>query len=674
MTTPRPPAGRAPAGTSAGRPRQVVAALAVVAVGGFAGVGALPGSVTATPTTRAARTVTGQAQTRTVTLGTGDKVRVTTDPSGAVRSAVPVDRAKGPYLTQHVGADTYIIPARALGKNLDRSRFDVSALVAGRPAGDTVHPHFPMRTVSIKVTDAQGRPTDADLGVVNVDDSRKYVGFPYADTTGETRISVPDGRYALMAYQPKFDAQGNVIAERTVYSQFTVAGATTSTTVDLSRATHTVTVATPRPAVSQSIDLAWARGSSDSYMLGWDISTSADHPIYTSGSPTGPGAQHYYVHSMLTSPADAAKPYQYDVEFPNDGAVPTSQHYRATANSLATVDDRYYSDKPGRVGDSVWFQSLPWETVIFRQSATITQPLQRTEYLSTGPTMLAEEDIDAVSDDSEWGGPMMSGERHFQAGQHLRVDWLRGPLAPGIPADIGDGYYACGACRIDDTLSLSIAPVTDSTPDHNGWLDDPSVPGTVSTSHFQLYRGSTKVADLTDEVGGSFDVPAADAKYRMVYDQTRVTPWTRQSTRTHTEWGFSSKHSGSTTVPARWNCGDEGNTHCSPISLLQPRYQLTQGMDGSVKPGPDSMLLTLDHSPGAAQVPVEQAVVSVSYDDGTTWTPTKVRDLGTGKFRATWTNPASAAGSTVAIKVTGRDASGATVSQTVHDALTVTAG
>ncbi|BCJ38410.1 hypothetical protein Athai_59130 [Actinocatenispora thailandica] len=658
-----------------------MAALAATAAVGTAAA-ALPAA--AGPTVRPAlstdQTGAGHARTASVTLPTGDKVIVGTDPQGRVRTAHPASTARRTYLTQRYGDDTYVVPAtalHALGAGSYRlAQFDVSALVAGRPGvapgSGTAHPDFPMRTATIKVTDPQGRPADdASLSVVNVDDSRKYAAFPEA-LHGEARISVPDGHYALMAYYYTADDQGELTGEWLSFGQFTVSGTATTTAVDLRRATHEVSVATPKPAEVQGIDLTWARGASDDYGLQSGVSTYAGHPVRLSTSPAGVGVQHFSVHETATSPDSAATPYLYDVIFPSDRAIGANQHYRATAGSLATLNTSYYADEK-RTGDSVWFDSPSWELFQFRLGIPLPQPMRRTEYLTGGAELTYSAMMDAEMSDEAFGGTFQSGSYVFRGGQHERVDWLRGPLAPTIPADTGVGGYFCGACRIDDTLSIALAPVGDSTPDHSGYLDDPSTPGTVSTSRFQLFSGSTQLADGKDVTGVDVAVPAARGNYRISYDQTRKAPWTAQSTSSHSEWTFSSAHSGRTTVPTdRWGCGSDGDpTHCSPVSLLLPHYRLKQGLDGRIPVGRNTLALTVDHSAGAPRVPVESATVSVSFDDGRTWTRAKVSDLGAGNFRAHWRNPAAAAGHQVTLKVTASDSTHATVTQIVHAAATV---
>lgn len=619
---------------------------------------------------------------KTITLPTGDRISVRTDASGAVRSAYPAGPAHGSFLIEHYGSDMYVIPTKALRELAKRhytlAQFDVSALAAGRagrePGAGTVHPHFPMHTATIKVLDPKGKPADyAQLSVVNTDDSRKYGEFPEA-MNGEARLSMPDGHYALMAYTAK-SSRNSITWERLTFGSFTVDGGAVTTTVKTSAAKNPVSVHTPKASTPIGLDLEWYRGSSDQMGISSGLSTPTDHPVYLSTSPKGTGSQHFAVHEARLSPSGASSPYLYDVEFLNDDTIGANQKYTASVSSLATVDSRYYSDKPGRDGESVWFGLPAWDSSSFRMGVPMTAPLHRAEYVTADPALSYFEIVEEGPGGDAWSGWMDSGYRQFRPGEKLRADWFRGPLAPGVPADTGTGPYDCGACRYDDTLSISLSPVTDSTPDHSWSPDDPSQQGTVSTSRFRLYRGSTLLAEKKNVVGGAYQVPAASSKYRIRYDQTRKAPWTSQSTISHTDWRFTSQHSGITTVPDRWACDlKNGRTKdCSAVGLLLPNYQLSEGLNGKVAPGPDSLQLNLTHTSGSAQSPIQSATVSISYDGGKTWTRTKLCAFGAGRYKATWTNPASSKGRKAAIRITAKDAAGGSVTQTVNDAFTITA-
>lgn len=84
------------------------------------------------------------------------------------------------------------------------------------------------------------------------------------------------------------------------------------------------------------------------------------------------------------------------------------------------------------------------------------------------------------------------------------------------------------------------------------------------------------------------------------------------------------------------------------------------------------MTLTVGHTSGAPAVPVRDATVSVSYDQGAHWTPARVVPSGHGTFLALWTNAKGTSGQKLSVKVTASDAAGATVTQSVTDVAAIT--
>ncbi|GAA0614608.1 hypothetical protein GCM10010174_35370 [Kutzneria viridogrisea] len=684
--------------------------------------GGSPGAQAA-PTSPAA---TGP-QEHALTLVTGDHVLVREVGGKQVASVAPRAGSSDGFVTQQIGGDLYVIPATALpylGRSLDRSLFDVSALIrdgltqppikvtggtapapgpefgaalarqAGADAarhftGDGLlfggvskvaldapgepqpaTPNFPMNTVKIAAVDQAGKPTSASLGVINVDDSRQFGGFPSA-VNGEARISVPAGNYSLVAVFPEIDPNGKVTALRLVTSDFSITG-DTSVAVDARKATSKITVDTPRPSTQTSITLGYQRldaRKSGSLGLGYGGGTAQTY--VAPSTPSQFGESHFNLQTHSESPAGTADPYSYDLKLDNAGAIAANQHYRVTADQLATVKAAYYSDKPARQEGLSRIMFLPYEQFGFGVFEHLTAPLRRTEYVGGSADLLYAEAL--LSNYATFTG-IASGDRtRYQPRSSTPVDWLRGPLAPGLvsPAD-PTGPWVCSACRKDDTLLLALAPVVDSA-GHSMYLDAPGA-DTVSTSRFQLLSGDKTVADLKDVTGGQIAVPAEQANYKIVYDQTRTAPWFHQSTVSHSEWTFGSAHSGSTGVPANWRCGADGKPdHCSALPLVTANYQLDAGLDGTKAAGPDQVVVTFGHAPGTQNLPIARASIEVSFDGGAHWTPTYFADLGNGRFRAQWTNPASATGGDVALRVSATDAGGNTLTQSVTGALTVPA-
>ncbi|HEX3811734.1 MAG TPA: carboxypeptidase-like regulatory domain-containing protein [Mycobacteriales bacterium] len=532
----------------------------------------------------------------------------------------------------------------------------------------TVHPDYDMWTVKLRVLDASGKPApDASVVLMNTDDGPRYNDSPPI-FDGSGRASVPAGNYSALAEIYDADASGEPTAVRQVSIADIAVTKNTTVTLD-SRKARKVSVSTPRPADTQDVTLDWERIPADG-QGGIDSQALVGAGIATYDAPTDyatVGQLHYAAVMSLTSPASSPAPYTYDVAFPSDGAVPTTESYRVTTATLTTLHARYFTDTPGLTATTGRSALLGNGLVGLSFSKTFTLPLSRTEYVTGDPAVAWQ---DSVSPDPG-ATPTADVPRIYPAGGSRNVDWFHGPLVPGFGSDSGASQaFACPACRNGTKLDLTLAPTVDSTPGHT---EVPFLWGgvhTIAATHLVLSQGKTVLADSTSGLNVAATAPsAAAAPYTLSVDETRQTDWVRQSTASHTEWTFTSAAPTTTALPPAWTCLTD--SPCSVLPLLTVNYQLQNDIDGTAPAGPDRLDLTLGHLPGAAAAPITAAKVSVSFDDGATWTPTIFASQGAGHYRARWTNPASVSGGDVAFQVTGRDAAGATVTQVVHHALTI---
>jgi hypothetical protein len=185
---------------------------------------------------------------------------------------------------------------------------------AGPGVAQPVQPHFPMFTLRILVTGADGQPAAfGSLIVVNTDDVRKYNGFPFIEN-GEARISVPAGHYSFGVQT--FDFVGDTALLRTVLiSDYQLTRAQTLT-VDMRTATVAPTVQTPRPGVIDDGDLAWARSDANGLTFTTLFQTAGGvESLFAPSTPVRFGTSHVSPRFHVSSPADAAQPYTYDLRF-----------------------------------------------------------------------------------------------------------------------------------------------------------------------------------------------------------------------------------------------------------------------------------------------------------------------------------------------------------------------
>ncbi|WP_158264167.1 hypothetical protein [Amycolatopsis sp. CA-126428] len=672
-----------------------------------------------------------------VTLVTGDQVIVS---QAAGRQRITVrgrDGARPEYLTQRIGGDDYVIPAIAvpyLGKALDRALFDVSALIragldhtpvkiTARPgatapepgprfgaalarqvgaeatgrrtrdgslfggvtavrldapgAPQPVAPRFPMHTLKVHL-DPPGAGDGTFMALANSDDGRKFASALTIEGH-EARASVPEGHYSLDAYRTTYDEHGVLASVREFSSEFTVE-ADKEITVSAAKATAQLTVGTPRPtgpvALSPNTVHYDARGQF-AFSMGVDV---AEGPVFV--QPTGPSAVGHLLFRPLAhgdSPADAPEPYSYDVLLAGEGSIAANQHYEITADQLTTVKPTFYHDVPGMTGLNGWTLAMPddgtpLESVPVSLFSPVSYDAPRTAYLAGPPGTVYSE---AGLADPEDPASLYIGEWHQSTpGRTTTMDFFRGPLAAGFQGvrNRPESTWLCQACRDGDELRVWASGTIDSAGQD---VLGPARPGTVWASSYRLLAGDTTVAEGTGT--GTVDpvtVPAAKSGYTYVVDQTREAPWIRHSTDTHTEWTFSSEHSGSRTVPGTWHCGPLfaetiDNAQCGAVSLLTTRYQLDTDSASTVRPGPGQLQLTFGHTPGTLDLPTTAATVEVSFDGGKTWTRAAVTDLNNHRYLARWTNPATTTATDAALRISGTDTAGNTISQTVTAAFTV---
>ena len=184
------------------------------------------------------------------------------------------------------------------------------------------------------------------------------------------------------------------------------------------------------------------------------------------------------------------------------------------------------------------------------------------------------------------------------------------------------------------------------------------------SSHLALTSGDETRYERDNVHGVVLSLPPEESAYTLTYDQTRKNAAFHQSLTTHTQWDFGSAHSGERTVPEPWPCvADSGqygdSTACSALPLLIPHYTLGAAPDGTSPTGADHLDVAFRHAPGTSSSPaVTKATVEVSFDGGEKWTKATTTATGEGAYRAEWTNPDSAAGKDVTLRVAAVDADG----------------
>lgn len=620
------------------------------------------------PVSSATPAAQSTAQANAVTLPTGD--RVTGVGSGAARQGLGVQPARptsaggaprafsafnGP------GGDTYVVPAGTGAA--DESQFDVTALAYGRSAAKAVTPPgTPMYTLTIKSKDRLGAPVgfNALADVQNVD-NRDIMQATSNFYKGQVSFSVPSGHYNVVVSIQTSNPDGSYNSNALVVDPQVTVSADTTITLNAKQATTLVPVpATPRPATYEQMWVDYVRltpfGQEDINYNGFIGGTPIIYVSPTTASDVTIGSLHFYTYFRLNDPGSPAT-YTYDIENSYEGAIPATLPASVAPQSLATIDDTYYSDVPNRSSYESRVSFLPWETLAFRFTAPLTAPVERTEYVSGVPDVRWVNQLyaDAATYDMITDGP----ETSYQPGQQVAEHMLKAPLHPDV-FDQPDVSVPCGACRQGNQLQLNLTPWDDAQPGAaviqvNG--------GDGSSTDLKLYQNGALVGEQPVGRNTSFDISSAPADYQLELDATKEMPWSTTSATSTTRWSFSSAP-GTGSTPAVRTCADGGHA-CDFVPLLLLEYDVpVDQLNTIAAAGPVSVGVTVRHQLYEAGPAGVGLTFQVSFDDGATWTPATVADQANGQFRVTYNQPAAQSGF-VSFRATATDATGASVEQTI---------
>ncbi|MFJ9713724.1 hypothetical protein [Streptomyces sp. NPDC101234] len=553
-----------------------------------------------------------------------------------------------------------------------------NATTTDAPAESGAVAKYKLNILQITAEDRSGAGVNGQVLVTDTDNAAMMTAALPVDD-GIEKVAVPTGHYSLAAPVVDFDASGNVTAQSLVtLTDLDVTGATTAD-LDARTATAQVAADTPRPATADYVAATWGRtdvadGSIGAAPTASAVSTDAT-PVYVNPQPAATTGKVAYFTQWSGHGTDTTDPYRYDLTGHLSDQVAADQRITVTGKQLAAVRERYVRDPAaspdGIITSGELGSGLP---AAFSAAVTQTMPARVTDYLSSNNG--------GIWIQQSFPGTSLafnSGNRTFVPGRTYTQDWARGPIGLGLGQYTSGpfGGSDCAACLADGNLLVFLS-ATDSEPDHNG---DISVYDEQSHAfHAQLYRGGTLLDDRPGNTAVFVDgQTASDARYRMVADQDFTGDTTlSQSTTAHTELTFGLPSAGDThsLLPAPFTCeGQSPTTPCQVLPLLTARFHLAADDENTSHRTAQSMGLTIGHvtvGGAGSRAAITSAAVQVSFDGGQTWQNTVLHG-SKGHYRARWTNPDSAHGTSPAIRVTAADADGNALTETVTHAYTVAA-
>ncbi|MEY9931489.1 hypothetical protein ABH926_006138 [Catenulispora sp. GP43] len=588
-------------------------------------------------------------------------------------------KALAAALRQRLAAD--VAAGRSPGASGLPSGLSSMALAGTTTPASSMAPDSRMRVLQINAIDGSGLPANLPILLENTDNSQiSSVVAPVVD--GVARIAVPAGNYAAFGEFYQVDANGFPTKDSLVTLQDFQVPATGDVpvrTLDARTATSQVNVTTDLPSTPTAfVDFAVRTPAVGRSFTIYQFEAPPTVMAVTPAAKAAVGQFSFQTRWNSAGPATGPQ-YQYNAYFTSDH-VDADQSHTAHAADMAKVSDTLagepaYGSEPRRVESAPQIPGQDAFGILI--GSTFANGTTGTGYYTPGRWARG---VVGPPEDAE-GHPI---DRSFAQvdpvqlshGDHEKHVWTQGPSTPGVRRhDSEDAVTYCGACVGGGGLNLSLSDIGDSNEDTSGQQT-----GNVQSAYYWNGRPVTSPAGFPSQLGLVLaTVPTGPATVRAVIDVNRAPQGATQSTQSHTDVSF--PYTGQTdpgaTLPASDEClaaeiAGHPTAACQILPVLTVTYRLAglSTMNTTTKPV-QTLALDIGHEhfgkfgPRAA---VTCAQVSVSTDGGTTWydAPTVGAD---GHYVAFWHNPA--AGTSITLRVTAKDAVGGTITQTVTNPYTV---
>ncbi|WP_327370903.1 S8 family peptidase [Streptomyces sp. NBC_01217] len=318
--------------------------------------------------------------------------------------------------------------------------------------------------------------------------------------------------------------------------------------------------------------------------------------------------------------------YVYDLVDRHNGTVPDrSLAFAPSTRELAKVENTFYGHKATLGGG--YRYDIPDYGPGLGFAEYEKFPATRDEWVTPLPGASFWYEDHSVFNATETGfaHEMRSGEMDYTAGRTYPADWF----APISRPRLGTGFW--GPFRsVTNDMQFNFTPWTDSGAGHSGSMPEDEYDTTTTA----FYQGDTLIQNVAGRAGYIGGLSAQKLPYRFVLDSTRDGDVWKTSTRTHTEWSFVSGQM------------DQNGPWQADLPLLQLDYKVDTDLAGDVEADEWTEISlasgTQEWLDGA--VKAKKASLSVSYDDGRTWSATELRRTSEGAWTARFKTPRKAGG------------------------------
>ncbi|MCC8338828.1 S8 family serine peptidase [Streptomyces sp. R1] len=382
-------------------------------------------------------------------------------------------------------------------------------------------------------------------------------------------------------------------------------------------------------------------------MAWWGTDDNADRPLQIA-TVDAADARRLHRAGRVDMTGTRDTPYVYDLSEGHEGAVPDRDlTYAPGHRDLAVLHTKYHGDEPSSGGEFRYSLTDTFPVGLgFRER--IDYPVERTEYVSTGPGQLWHETVTSADGALEERGGLSA----YRGGSRAEVNWFKPVWHPYLGTGLGWGQQRSG-----NQLRFNAPGWGDSGPDHTGFGDVWSEGSGMSQTTSVYLDG-----ELVDQGPGSaayvWDAPADEHTYRLVTDTALDAARWPLATKGHSEWTFRSA-----ATP------DDRSTY---LPLINLSFDVDTDLAGKVRGGKKLRIgLGAEYVAGAPDTgTIGGGKLEVSYDDGRSWHQVRLRE---GEGEASWHGTLSVPRDAehVSLRASARDDRGGSVTQEIVRAVAV---
>ncbi|GAA1300331.1 S8 family serine peptidase [Saccharothrix xinjiangensis] len=344
---------------------------------------------------------------------------------------------------------------------------------------------------------------------------------------------------------------------------------------------------------------------------------------------SAPGEAGFSVRARLAEPDGAGhfagSPYQYNVGWEHDGGVPARLERTFADRDLVEVTSKASAATAGGSG-------------FVHQVAGGPLPLRVTERYSPGidwsGNFIQGENPDAYPYE---GYQLTAAPRRFERGRPVTEEWNAAVFGPAFPRTADPGQWGR---RFGDVIAVDVPLFTDRDPRHFGYAP-------VERGWTGLHRDGELIAEQAVEGNLRAEVAATSGTYRLSTSADRAGP-AELSTRVTADWTFTSEH-----VEGR---------EPRALPLLAVRFAPSLDDRNRARAGRPFAFPVYVQRNDTTRTSGVRTAVQVSYDDGKTWKPVPLVEVGE-RWVAAVVHPAGAR--YASLKAQARDGAGNSVDQTI---------